>query len=467
MRSRTAVAILALLGCGAPPRAEAAEDPLRAGAGAVDITPPASALGATDVVRDPLFARAIVVEGGGTCAVLVGLDQIGFPQALAAETIAKAASATGCPTDQIVISATHTHSSTAGSARGPQVAMPELQRAILAAIEQSRATLRPARIGFAKTDVHLNVNRDLFADGRWTQGANPAGPSDKALAVVALVDEAGRPIAAYLNYAMHPINFYMSGVISADFAGEAARYVEQRYGGAMVAIFAQGASGDQNPLLNRPQNRLSRIRTGVAGSAELRVGPQASDDRETMGRRMQALGQPVPATALQDYRSAADEVGALVAAEGTLLGESAVDLIQNQMTAMAPAAIIRGTSATVTCPGRDRQDGANPIREGGLPPYADGAPVTLRVGMLRLGDIYLSTVNAEVYTEIGLRLKREAQVPNLMLTTLANGSANSGYVYSDAARDNLTFQVIGSRLKPGCAESGIVNASLLMIDAVR
>jgi hypothetical protein len=50
-----------------------------------------------------------------------------------------------------------------------------------------------------------------------------------------------------MNYAMHPINFYLSGVISADFPGEASRYVEELFDNRTVAIFSQGASGDQNP----------------------------------------------------------------------------------------------------------------------------------------------------------------------------------------------------------------------------
>jgi hypothetical protein len=38
-----------------------------------------------------------------------------------------------------------------------------------------------------------------------------------------------------------------------------------------------------------------------------------------------------------------------------------------------------------------------------------------------------------------------------------HGSANADYIYSDRAYSHLTFQVIGSRLKPGCAESKIVD----------
>ena len=43
------------------------------------------------------------------------------------------------------------------------------------------------------------------------------------------------------------------------------------------------------------------------------------------------------------------------------------------------------------------------------------------------------------------------------MVTLANGRANSGYIVNDAAYGADTFQVLGSRLKPGCAEQGIAD----------
>jgi hypothetical protein len=82
------------------------------------------------------------------------------------------------------------------------------------------------------------------------------------------------------------------------------------------------------------------------------------------------------------------------------------------------------------------------------------------VSLLRIGDIYFAGVNGEVYTNIGLRLKNAAPANKLVISTLTNGGANSGYIYSDDAYSHLSFQVIGSRLKPGCAENKIVNAAL-------
>ena len=55
-----------------------------------------------------------------------------------------------------------------------------------------------------------------------------------------------------------------------------------------------------------------------------------------------------------------------------------------------------------------------------------------------------------------MRLKAEAPATKTIMVTLANGSANAGYIYSDNTYSHLSFQVIGSQLKPGCAEGKIV-----------
>ena len=62
-----------------------------------------------------------------------------------------------------------------------------------------------------------------------------------------------------------------------------------------------------------------------------------------------------------------------------------------------------------------------------------------------------------------MRLKAEAPASKTLVVTLANGSAGSGYIYSDDAYSHLTFQVIGSRLKPGCAEGKIVSTAVALM----
>src|SRR5206468_4656372 len=117
--------------------------------------------------------------------------------------------------------------------------------AIVEAATIARSRLAAARVGYGTTSVDLSVNRDLFNRRlEWRQEPNPNGPSDKTLAVVEFLGADSVPIAVYMNYAMHPINFYLSGVISADFPGETSRYIEELFDDRTIAVFSQGASGD-------------------------------------------------------------------------------------------------------------------------------------------------------------------------------------------------------------------------------
>lgn len=438
---------------------------LQVGSAKVDITPAETTLGPGDSIRDQLFARAIVVTDGASCAVLVGVDVAGIGTDIADDMRRAAVDETGCAMDNIVISATHTHSSNV-SGFAPPAGMAD---GVVEAIRQAAASTQPARMGFGETSVTLNVNRDLLADGMWYQGINRDGPSDKTLAVLYFIGEDGLPIGVYMNYAMHPIDFYLSGVVSADFPGEASRYVERFYDDQAVAVFTQGASGDQNPLLMGPAFTLWGQRTGRLEMASRAVTAPfgwevgaASTNSNSDGQN--AMSLPVPDDRLDAYHRSIEDTGAIVSAMGAIIGESAIDVMRNRSPDRADSTAMWAGSERVTCPGRDRRDFS--VRQGALPPYEDGEPVEIIVGLLRIGEVHISTVNGEVYTEISQRLKTEASVPNLMMTTLANGMANSGYIYSNNADDQLTFQVIGSRLKPGCAEDAIIDASLNLIDRV-
>jgi hypothetical protein len=427
-----------------------AQSKLRAGAAKVDITQESDLMVSTDVIRDRLFARAIVVDDGSTCAVLVGLDLSGVHDATLQDAIAKASAATGCPIENIVVSATHTHSSSAKTLDVSAENFAPVAAAIVSAVQTAKSRLAPARIGYGVTKVDLNVNRDQYtAERGWRQAANPDGPSDKTLAVVGFMGADGTPIAVYMNYAMHPINFYLTGAISADFPGEASRYIERFFDDRTVAVFTQGASGDQNPEL-----RAGGLGGGNGpGNVQTATSPRGFNAAAAATSR-----QPVSPENLSAYRLRLARIGELVTMEGTLIGAKTVDILRDGT--FTDTARIWGGQEKVSCPGRDRLDAANPVRENALPDYKDGADVNLKIGLLRIGDINFATVNGEVYSKISMRLKAEAPAAKLILVALANGRANSGYIYNDDAFNHLSFQVIGSRLKPGCAEGKIVGTAL-------
>jgi neutral ceramidase len=444
---------------------------LRAGAHKVDITPNASELAVvTDSIRDHLFVRAIVVDDGNACAVLVGIDVGAAPSQIVDDAIGRASTATGCPSQNFIVSATHTHSShTQGLGQGAPVAK-TVADAIVEASTTAKKRLAPARVGYGTTPIDLNVNRDLFNRKlEWRQEPNPGGPSDKTLAVVEFLGSDNVPIGVFMNYAMHPINFYLSGVISADFPGEASRYIEDLFDGRTVAVFTQGASGDQNPRDFRSPTFFMAQRSPLnegRGPFLQTIGEPTVAERPSATsfnpQRASSERKAIPSGNLDAYKKTLARTGDYVRMLGALIGSSALRVMRESIQPTETARI-HAAQETITCPGRVRLDADNPARENVFPGYRDGPDIGLKVGLLRIGDIHFVTVNGEVYSEIATRLKAEAPASRTVVVTLANGFANSGYIYSDAAYSHLTFQVIGSRLKPGCAEEQIVSTALRMM----
>ena len=139
---------------------------------------------------------------------------------------------------------------------------------------------------------------------------------------------------------------------------------------------------------------------------------------------------------------------------GLLTAEEAIRVISHIRT-MSSEVKIEGAQQEVSCPGRRRLDTG---REGAPGKYEDSPdPVRIKIGALRIGNLALGSANAELYNMIGQQVKAGSKFHNTVMVTLTNGMANSGYVPTDDAFGRYTFQVLGSALKPGCAEAGIVN----------
>jgi hypothetical protein len=145
---------------------------------------------------------------------------------------------------------------------------------------------------------------------------------------------------------------------------------------------------------------------------------------------------------------------------GQFLGEEVMHVMRE---IERPDSNIRvdGRFKTVSCPGRER---TNEGRAGFPGEYKPAGPVDIRLGLLRLGDIMIGAVNAEVFNPIAQRLKTESPYKATMMATLTNGSARSGYIPDDASFGKYTFEVLSSRLQPGCAESSIVDGIIGLME---
>jgi hypothetical protein len=429
---------------------------LSVGASRIDITPPAHPdyplSGNYD--HEKLYIRAIVLDNGETRAVLLGADLSGLGEEIWAAATPIISKEIDCPVENIIMSATHSHSARPSgppSAGRPQNDIQSTVDIIINAVKEAKTKLQPAQVGFGTGEAYLNVNRDAInKDTRlWTQAANLEGPSDKTLAVVMFADLEGTPIAGYMNYAMHPVNGYLSGITSADFPGAASRYVEKAFKDEMIMIFTQGASGDQNPRWLRPGTNVlaSTAATEITGFEMVR------EDIEAPVRNHEVeYVYPSP--------DVIDNLERWMEALGVVLGEEAIRVMTN-IDNFESNVQIWGKQEILTIPGRTR---TNTGREGKPGTYENGSPVDIRLGVLGIDDIALATVNAEVYNMIAQQLKKASPMTKTVMVTVSNGKANSGYIITDSDYGKYTFQVLGNKTKPGYAEEGIKRILVELIE---
>ncbi|MBV9084948.1 MAG: hypothetical protein JOZ62_19895, partial [Acidobacteriaceae bacterium] len=115
-----------------------------------------------------------------------------------------------------------------------------------------------------------------------------------------------------------------------------------------------------------------------------------------------------------------------------------------------------GVQQEVSCPGRRWTRGAHP------PQATDSDPVNIRLSLLMLNDIALAGVSGEVFTLIHQHLDERSPFSHTIMITHTNGS--SGYIPDETAFQHMSYEITSSRLKPGCAESGIINGFLAMMN---
>jgi len=239
---------------------------LRAGAAKVDITPPAGVRlpqynrkQPSRGLHDPLHARAVVLEVGGTRVAIVACDLIQWSSTRIRDA---ARERLGIP--HVLVCASHTHSGPAPDdkevcrANTPYSAF--VEESMVGSLEQACAQMFPARIAAAYGDrlPALGYQRLLMqADGHkralWRDEERiPYGPVDPEVGVIRIDDDRAAPRVVLMNYACHAVVNAINLEVSADYPGAAASAVEEHFGSGLICLFVQGASGDINPLFRSP-----------------------------------------------------------------------------------------------------------------------------------------------------------------------------------------------------------------------
>lgn len=433
---------------------------LAGGAAAVDITP---AVGtpmagyyryrAVEGVRDPLYAKAIVVEQDGKRVALVSLDLVSITRPIVEEARQLIQAATGIEHERVLISATHTHT-------GPQlprgslmdeitrVNAPEgrayvqsLPKKIAAAVTQANAALVPARATTASGKVQgISFNRRVLREGStqaiWQPRTidptkeRPAGPIDPDLGLLVLerADSDKSPLAAYVNFAMHPTSIGGGQQVSADYPGVLSRLLPERLGPRMTALFANGCCGNIN---HTDYVTGTRRTTEQLGTALADVATQAWTRREQLATFAPRAAARV--VRLQRRSFTPGEV------------EKAKEIAKRMMTESLGTV----TQAEAVC-----------ILE---TVAKEDVPLAVEVQTIALADDWAVVgLPGEIFVELGLAIKAASPFRHTFIAELANGSM--GYVPHRAAYEQGSYEVVSARGAAGSGEKLVETALALLRD---
>ena len=417
---------------------------LRVGAAKINITPSKDELGPNSLgIHDSVYCRAIVIDNGVTRAALITVAGNQNERAWKAST-ERMEKELGIPAKNVVLSSTHSHS--VGR-------ITNLEDKIFNTAKEAKDRLQPARLGWGTGVSYINVKRDIIdpKTRTWWEGPNYDGASDKTVYVITFEALDGAPIAVYYNYAMHAVIMGQYDMVSGDVPGATSGYIEDSYDNKIVAVWSEGACGDQNPVYFQQTFDLRDIRI----KDYAKRGEDISNSMPPGGVGLDR-NDPVVQRLMKEQEMVNN-------AMGVMLGEE-VKHVMRSVDRKTDNASIRAAQKVLTFPGRRR---TNQGRGGVEGTYADADSVSVRIGVLLIGDIALGTVNGETYNPIATQFIKESPYARTMMVTIANGSATTCYIPDDASYGQNVFEVLSSRLKPGYAERGIIDGILDLMEELK
>jgi hypothetical protein len=427
---------------------------LRAGVAAVFITPPNGTPLAgyyrkrlSEGVLDDLYAKAIVLEQGNTKAALVICDILTLPRHTIMTARQLIETQTGIPGANVLIAATHSHTSPVVTGENARDALDggdsaaaksytaNLPKLIAQAVAEAQRKLAPVKLSATLAQEHgASFNRRFWMrDGAvsWNppkQDKNiikPAGPIDPDVGFVYFESLQAAPIAAFVNFALH-LDTTGGQKISADFPGHLARLLAETKGKDFQTVFATGACGNIN-------HRDITWRDNQKGVAEaFRIATILAG---AINRSWSAL-QPLTATQVQ-VRS---EIVKLPTAPIT----------------EADIAKAKEVYQRLTDPKTTFQEQVNAFKVLDILARA-GQPLEVEVQVITVGkELAFVSLPGEVFVELGQSIKQASPFPYTMIVELANGSI--GYIPNKSAYPESNYEVWSARCAAGAGEMLVTSA---------
>ncbi|MEW6360157.1 MAG: hypothetical protein AB1696_27730 [Planctomycetota bacterium] len=430
----------------------ATSERLTAAVGRADITPPIgidligfAGRGPSTGMHDPLAATALALGCGESKAAIVACDLIDLEEEQVDEIAALIHQRCGMSPTNVLFCCSHTH-------YGPRIAdEPEdcaayrkhLTYVLAGLVAEAAGRTVPVRVGVGKGNCDVNINRrERQPDGTIRLGRNPEGFTDRDVIVARIEADAGRPLAALVNYACHGV--CLSGqwrLISSDFPGPMRGVVESAVGA--TALYLQGATGNMNPKLMANEYRSARS-TGVKLAGEALKVWESIVPEEATGLAAASLQVELPALRFLSKEKAAG-----------LLERDRKELEQRKKEGAIPN-LIRWIERRI-----EREEAAVRSWETGEPP--PGIPD--RIHAIRFGPAAVVSSAGEIFAQIGVEVKRRSPIPNTLFAGYTNGDI--GYIPVPEAYEEGGYEVTHAcRVDPGAA-SILIDGCLRALERVK
>lgn len=437
---------------------------LRAGAAWVNITPKTGApmggyykFRAVEGVRDPLYAKTIVLEKDGTLAALVVLDHVrtARPMMEAAKKLIQ--EQCGIAPDHVMISATHTHTgpdlprgtmmddiTKATSPPGMEYAN-SLAGLIVKSINEAKSKLAAARPAVAMGLAEgISFNRRVLRDGSsqaiWQPAKidpakeHPAGPVDPQVGLLVFNSTTPQapPLAAYVNFAMHPTSVGGGVRVSADYPGVFTKVLNERHGGNMPVVFANGCCGNINSgdYISGKRRSTEELGTALADAATAAWSNLVEVPTRELRARSVTLNLPRRQFTEADIAKAKDIASRMMTENlGTVPMAEAVCILETQ----------------------DKKE--------------KNVPLLVDVQVISFSDdVAVLALPGEIFVEYGLAIKKASPFKHTFIAELANGSI--GYVPTREAFPQGNYEVVSARGDIGTGET-LVETALKLLNEVK
>jgi neutral ceramidase len=394
-------------------------------------------------IHTRILARALVIESAGRKFALAQVDLGGLPLSLTQEVL-KRVSGTGITAERLMLSATHTHSSSGaiwsvdnmgyGGAGGdvydPRV-FSIVADGIAEAITAANSRLEPGRIGVGTSQLRgASRNRGFDAFVR-----NPDVPKDPNAArdvsidpqvTVIRADAAdGRPLAAWSNFAVHPTSLGGDNALfSGDNPGTTERLVEEAI---TLDGAARGAAPKQRPFNIRtkgPEGDVSPDGGALIDATE----PERIGDASNPHRALDHVASGFPSANSAGRKVALGVLAAWYDAGQAMRGSPAVDARHTYMSfdgsahgadtqfgnePVGPVPVLGvGAIEDGDIPGYGRpcapvDNFAGPGQGRKLPLYAGpgSIPHIHPASLMKLGPLAIAAFPTEITTQMGRRIR--------------------------------------------------------------